>query len=1232
MDEKSVDIQSILLQAIEKKDADERAAYLDSVCANNAGLRAELESLIRSYEQAGDYLPSPDLDPKMILGSPAHLEGPGSIIGRYKLLEKIGEGGFGVVWAAEQKRPVKRRVALKIIKLGMDTKQVVARFEAERQALALMDHPNIAKVLDAGATDAGRPFFVMELVRGIPIIEYCDKHTLSIPERLDIFTKICHAIQHAHQKGIIHRDIKPSNILITLHDGVPVPRVIDFGIAKATQQELTEKTLYTLHRQFIGTPTYMSPEQAEMSGLDIDTRSDIYALGVLLYELLTGQTPFEEKELLQSGIDAMRKLIREQEPPKPSTKFATLKIEEQSTTATRHATDSPRLISLIRGDLDWIVMKCLEKDRIRRYDTANGLALDVERHLNNEPVEARPPTAMYQLQKAWMRNKAVCTAGCLVVASLIIGISVSLWQAWEATHARKREQTLREEAQAGERRQRLNTYAADMKLGWEYLKKHDHQKVAELLNSYDHKPGEDDLRDIEWNYLKDTIAGNQTYTLPHEAEVRSVSLSQDGTRLASITLSGKARLFDVESHKLLQQHGGGNTPYGARDGSVALSPDGRFLAADQQGTLTVWDANEVIVLEQPHVAAPISFSPDSRYLAGVTPAGLCVWNTSDWANTRLLGTSLPGGTSQVHMLTFTPESSQMIFALTRFASKLIVYGLADDSVQGELSGLDSPQVISINNSMVAAGGLQGQVCVWDLASRERIMKFEAHDSIVVGVALSPDGKILATGGNDREIRLWDTQTFERIGLLKGHHSQVWDLKFSGNGRYLASASMDRSVKLWEWDSEIRRAQSTSTTDNFAAPSISRTTASKRNGGDSPPGNAVPRAHSVMPGDSIQAVIDGAAPGDRIDIAPGTHKIAEMIVVNKPLTIEGAAGQDDGESLPTILKGAEGLTYVIHIEMGAGSATEIRNLQIESNASAIEHLSGDLRLAQCRVIISSLLEFQKVVSLKAAGSENSPTDTVTIDGCTLVAKYVGDTAGRTVPDVDVVLAEGGTRYVEITVANCNLANEAPNAISNGLETRGTVAHLTIRNNNIRCQGMGVVIPNHVGAMDIRNNKIWSTRKGIVTGNESPERSNIIGNHITIDDQELQIYPDFVQELIAQSPSVCISIGNTSAGVATYFGQKFINQGANFWVEDNVLVGNPKHGISLLDSPEPESYGPPTPNKSHTNIIARNDFSKLRADWDIALGSSTYNNLVVDNVGAESILKEAGDKDRNTFRTD
>ncbi len=328
---------------------------------------------------------------------------------------------------AEQEEPVRRRVALKVIKLGMDTKSVIARFEAERQALALMDHPNIAKVLDAGATNTGRPFFVMELVRGIRITDYCDQNKLSTEERLKLFAQVCHAIQHAHQKGIIHRDIKPSNIMVTLHDGVPVPKVIDFGIAKATQGRLTDQTLFTAFEQSIGTPAYMSPEQAEMSGLDVDTRSDIYALGVLLYELLTGQTPFDTKELLASGLDKLRRAIREKEPERPSTRLRTMLNADLTTTARQRHTDPPKLIHLLRGDLDWMVMKTLEKDRTRRYETANGLAMDIGRHLNNEPVVARPPSNLYRFQKLVRRNQAMFVAASAVVLALIIGFGVSLY-------------------------------------------------------------------------------------------------------------------------------------------------------------------------------------------------------------------------------------------------------------------------------------------------------------------------------------------------------------------------------------------------------------------------------------------------------------------------------------------------------------------------------------------------------------------------------------------------------------------------------------------------------------------------------------------------------------------------------------------------------------------------------------------------------------------------------------
>jgi eukaryotic-like serine/threonine-protein kinase len=355
-------------------------------------------------------------------------ERAGAQIGRYKLLEQIGEGGMGTIWMAEQREPVKRRVALKIIKLGMDTKQVIARFEAERQALAMMDHPHIAKVLDAGATDTGRPYFVMEYIKGIPILEYCDKEKLDTGARLQLFTSVCNAIQHAHTKGIIHRDIKPSNVLVTLHDGVPVTKVIDFGIAKATNSELTTRTLFTEHRQMIGTPAYMSPEQAEMSGLDIDTRSDVYSLGVLLYELLTGTTPFTTRDLLAQGFAEMMRTIREVEPHKPSTRISTLGDTGARTAELRRA-EQKKLSLLLRGDIDWIVMKCLEKDRARRYETANGLAADIQRHLEGDAVLAAPPSASYQARKFVRRHRAQVAAAALVVTALVLGLVGTLWQA-----------------------------------------------------------------------------------------------------------------------------------------------------------------------------------------------------------------------------------------------------------------------------------------------------------------------------------------------------------------------------------------------------------------------------------------------------------------------------------------------------------------------------------------------------------------------------------------------------------------------------------------------------------------------------------------------------------------------------------------------------------------------------------------------------------------------------------
>jgi len=416
--------------------ATSRRAFLVEACAGEPEMRARIEALLAAGTEAEGFfkeavrfelpsVPEPVASENSRNEEPALTEGLGTRIGRYKLLQKIGEGGGGVIYMAEQEEPVRRRVALKIIKLGMDTRSVIARFEAERQALAMMDHLNIARVFDAGATEAGRPYFVMELVRGVKITEYCDQNNLDTRQRLDLFIQICQAIQHAHQKGIIHRDIKPSNVLVTLHDGVPVPKVIDFGIAKAIEARLTDKTLFTAYEQIIGTPAYMSPEQAEMSGLDVDTRSDIYSLGVLLYELLTSKTPFDAKELLQHGLDEMRRTLREQEPQRPSTMVTTLQGAELTSTAEHRHAEPPKLVMLLRGDLDWIVMKALEKDRRRRYETVNGLAMDIKRYLNSEPVIARPPTRLYRFQKLVRRNKVVFIAGSAVAAALLIGLGIS---------------------------------------------------------------------------------------------------------------------------------------------------------------------------------------------------------------------------------------------------------------------------------------------------------------------------------------------------------------------------------------------------------------------------------------------------------------------------------------------------------------------------------------------------------------------------------------------------------------------------------------------------------------------------------------------------------------------------------------------------------------------------------------------------------------------------------------
>jgi WD40 repeat protein len=760
-------------------------------------------------------------------------EKPGDRIGRYKLLQQIGEGGCGVVYMAEQQEPVRRRVALKVIKLGMDTKQVIARFEAERQALALMDHPNIAKVLDAGATEAGRPYFVMELVKGIPITRFCDENNLSMVTRLGLFVQVCQAIQHAHQKGIIHRDIKPSNVLVADHDGVPVPKIIDFGIAKATtDQRLTDKTLFTAFEQFIGTPAYMSPEQAKLSGLDIDTRSDIYSLGVLLYELLTGKTPFEGERLLEAGLDEIRRIIREEEPVRPSTRLHTLEAAEQTTVAKQRQSDPPKLAHLISGDLDWIVMKALEKDRGRRYETANGLAMDIQRHLNNEPVVARPPGNMYRFQKMVRRNKLAFGAVVAVAVSLIIGLGIASFLFVREKQARASETAMRRQAEEATQQaldEKVQAQSASIRAKLSERNEQDKEMEAKTTLSdleflqgsraiSEGHPG-DALAYLARSFSDDpsneaALTRMATLLAAHSWMVPSILLkpadaaqfSPDGTRILTAADDGTARIWDARTGQELTivtaspngQPLHGFLENGQKVNSAQFSPDGKRMVTAAGEQVQVWDAQTGEPLTEPMqqngLVTSAEFSSDGQRIVTLCGGSAWVW---DAQSGRQLTKIEPKNFSTVlNAVQFSPDGRRI---LTVAWDQVRVWDA--QSGQPLTEPLQSGFLVTFaqfspDGKRLVTASSDGTAQVWDAHSGEQTTKSMNHESAVNSARFSPDGQHIVTATSGGTTRIWDAQTGKMLSGPSTQDNRVNSAQYSPDGQRIVTAAGE-IARVWD---------------------------------------------------------------------------------------------------------------------------------------------------------------------------------------------------------------------------------------------------------------------------------------------------------------------------------------------------------------------------------------------------------------------------------------------------
>ncbi len=781
---------AIFWAAVEIASAEDRAAYIAQDCGGDAELLAEVEQLVNAHFQAGSFLEEPAMASGWHVAADESAstatchplaERPGTVIGSYKLLQLIGEGGMGAVYLAEQAQPVRRKVALKLIKPGLDSAQVIARFEAERQALALMDHPNIAKVLDAGAAESDRPFFVMELVKGVSITRFCDERRLTPRQRLELFVPVCQAVQHAHQKGVIHRDLKPSNVLVALYDGVSVPKVIDFGVAKAAGQALTERTLCTVFGAVVGTLEYMSPEQAELNQLDVDTRSDIYSLGVLMYELLTGTTPIQSKRLKGAALLEMLRMIREEEPPRPSKRLST--TEELPAIAARRGLEPRRLSGLVRGELDWIVMKCLEKERGRRYETANGLARDLERYLRDEPVQACPPSVGYSVRKFLRRNRGPALAAALVLLALVVGIIGTTWGLIRAVNAEGAAVNLARQKEAAlTAAQQSERHAQD-----ELLQALIHQVRAGRAGGQ---------------------AGQRFGGLKALAQAAGIARARGYDKGEFLKLRNEAvaclALPDVRYERTLVEDLRQKTP---EHYWIAFDPlFHHFVYSDREGNLSirrVGDGKETAALPGPHIRPKwvnLKVSPDGGWLRVSYdmpdgPAVVSLWEFRDGKLGRRVALE--------HDCAFSPDIS---------ADGRLVAGARPDGSIGVYETASGREVKRIAEGMGAAGvtfhpdGRQlavtlpsepRVVVVIDLETGKEVARYPHPEPPTDALAWRGDGRLLAVPCQDQRIYVWDHAGRRLQSVLEGHTSLGITVRFSHAGEFLISHSWDGSTRFWD---------------------------------------------------------------------------------------------------------------------------------------------------------------------------------------------------------------------------------------------------------------------------------------------------------------------------------------------------------------------------------------------------------------------------------------------------